>query len=161
MQNLVLQRMRPLGALALLAVGAVHLQQYIGEDYSKIPTIGPLFLLNAIAAGLVALGLLSPTRRLVGDRRAHGAVAALALAGVAIAVGALVALFISESSSLFGFSESGYRAAVVIAIVAEVTTTALLAPVAAVSLRARSGRRAGGRASASPARSWAGQGHSA
>ena len=40
---------RGLGALSLLAVGAVHLQQY--EDlYSAIPTIGNLFVVNFIAA---------------------------------------------------------------------------------------------------------------
>ena len=41
------------GALALLAVGLVHLQQYL-KLYSEIPTIGPLFLLNF--AGATALG---------------------------------------------------------------------------------------------------------
>src|SRR5262245_44828699 len=35
---------RVLGALALLAVGIIHLQQYV-ETYSEIPTIGPLFVL--------------------------------------------------------------------------------------------------------------------
>jgi hypothetical protein len=40
---------RVLGALSLLAVGAVHLQQYF-ELYSSIPTIGTLFLLNVVGA---------------------------------------------------------------------------------------------------------------
>jgi hypothetical protein len=47
---------RVLGALALLAVGGVHLQQYVYDYFSVIPTIGPLFLVNFIAA--TALGLL-------------------------------------------------------------------------------------------------------
>lgn len=59
----------------------------------------------------------------------------LAVAGVMIALGSLVALYISETSSLFGFSESGYRVPIIIAIVAEVVTILLLEPPAAVGLR--------------------------
>ena len=58
----------------------------------------------------------------------------MALAALAIAIGSLVALFISESGSLFGFTEFGYRLPVVVAIVAEAATIALLGPVATVSL---------------------------
>ncbi len=46
----------------------------------------------------------------------------LALGAVAIAVGSLIALFIAETSLLFGFSEDGYDTPVVIAIVSEVAT---------------------------------------
>jgi hypothetical protein len=126
--------MRFIGALAILAVGAVHLQQYIGEDYSAIPTIGTLFLLNAIGSAVVGIGLLAPIRRLAASPRADAAIGLLALGAVAIAVGSLVALFISESGSLFGFSESGYRAAIVVAIIAEAATIALLVPVAVLNL---------------------------
>jgi hypothetical protein len=59
----------------------------------------------------------------------------LAGAGVAIAAGSLIALFISESGKLFGFSETGYGTAIVLAIVAEALTVVLLTPVAVVSLR--------------------------
>src|SRR5437763_4917040 len=48
---MILRSMRFLGALALLAVGAVHLQQYIAADYRAIPTIGPLFLLMQSGRG--------------------------------------------------------------------------------------------------------------
>lgn len=137
----VLGLTRFLGALALLAVGAVHLQQYIGADYSSIPTIGPLFLLNAIGAGVVGILLLLPFDRKLAHRPANASVALLALAGVAIAVGALAALFISESTSLFGFSENGYRAAVVAAIAAEAATVLLLGPVAVAGLRRLFGER--------------------
>jgi hypothetical protein len=125
-----LRAMRILGALALVAVGAVHLQQYIGADYRTVPTIGPLFLLNAIGAGIVALGLLAPVGRAISGRRAELAVGLLATAGVLIAVGSLAGLFISESGSLFGFSESGYRTPIVIAIVTEALTILFLLPVA-------------------------------
>jgi hypothetical protein len=60
---MVLRAIRLLGALAVLATGAVHLQQYLGADYKAIPTIGPLFLLNAIASGIVGVSLLLPIDR--------------------------------------------------------------------------------------------------
>jgi hypothetical protein len=131
---MILRGMRILGALAVLAVGAVHLQQYLGADFRMIPTVGSLFLLNAIGSGIVGVGLLVSEQRVLTGRKADGAVAMFAIAALAIAVGSLVALFISESGSLFGFSESGYRAAVVVAIISEAATILLLAPVAAVSL---------------------------
>jgi hypothetical protein len=126
---------RLLGALSILGVGAVHLQQYSGNGYSTVPTIGTLFLLNAISAGVVGFGLLLPLERMLGKRRGNAAVGVLALAGVAIAVGSLVALFISETGTLFGFSEGGYRSVIVIAIVVEALATVLLTPLAAVSIR--------------------------
>lgn len=125
---------RLLGALSILGVGAVHLQQYI-TGYSAVPTIGTLFLLNAISAGLVGFGLLLPLRRMLGANRGNGAVGMLALAGVAIAVGSLIALFISETGTLFGFSEDGYETPIVIAIVVEAMSAVLLTPVAAINIR--------------------------
>ena len=94
--------------------------------YNVLPTIGTLFLLNAISAGVVGFGLLLPIERLFGERF----VGSLALGAVAIAIGSLIALFISETSVLFGFSEDGYDTPVVIAIASEVATVVLLAPVA-------------------------------
>jgi hypothetical protein len=134
---MVLRGTRRLGASALLAVGAVHLEQYLGNGYDAIPTIGALFLLNAVGSAVVALGLLAPVERMLRDR-APVAIGLLATGGVAIAVGSLVALFISESTSLFGFSEDGYSTAIVVAIIAEVGTVALLTPVVAVAI-ARAG----------------------
>jgi hypothetical protein len=139
----ILRAMRFIGALAVLAVGAVHLQQYIGENYSAIPTIGTLFLLNAIGSAVIGIGLLAPIKRVAADHSADAAIGLLALGAVAIAVGSLVALFISESGGLFGFSESGYRAAIVIAIVAEATTIALLFPVAVLNFAHVVSRRRG------------------
>lgn len=137
---MVLRTTRRLGAVALLVVGGVHLQQYLGAGYNQIPTIGTLFLLNAIVAAVVAVGLLAPIELAVSERRAERAVAVLAIAGVAIAAGALIALFISESSGLFGFTEFGYDTPILIAIASEVATVVLLAPVAAFSLARPSGR---------------------
>lgn len=122
------------GALALLVTGAVHLQLYEGADYAVIPTIGTLFMLNFVAATVLGLSLLvPPTRRPASapamlDR-------ALALAGIAVAGGALVALMISEHTPLFGFREYGYRFVIVLAIVAEATAVLSLT---AFLIRARS-----------------------
>ena len=131
---MMLQITRRVGALAVLAVGAVHLQQYL-TGYNVLPTVGPLFLLNAIGAGVIGFALLAPLHRLLGDRRGDLAGGALAVLAVAIALGSLLALYISETGTLFGFSEDGYSTAVVIAIIAEVATVVLLTPVAAISLR--------------------------
>jgi hypothetical protein len=75
------------------------------------------------------------------DRPANAAAAVPAATGLLIVVGSPVFLFISESSSLFGFSESGYRTPVVIAIIAEGATVLLLAPVLATSLAGALHRR--------------------
>lgn len=130
MQSPTLRFMRVLGALAVLAVGAVHLQQYAGSGYNAVPTIGPLFLLNGIAAGIIGVALLLPLERWMSARSSDAAVGILAVGAVAIAIGALIALFISEASSLFGFSEHGYDSAIVTAIAAEAATILLLVPVA-------------------------------
>ena len=46
------QAARRLGAVAVLATGAVHLQQYIVQNVWFYPTIGALFLLNVIGCGV-------------------------------------------------------------------------------------------------------------
>jgi hypothetical protein len=135
---MTLQLIRRLGVLAILVTGGVHLQQYLG-DYHSIPTIGPLFLLNAIGSAVVAVGLLLPLERWLGARRGEVAVGLLALGGVAIAVGALIGLYIAETSTLFGFSEGTLEPVMWIAIVAEIASLVLLAPLTAAGLRAQVG----------------------
>lgn len=96
------------GALAVLATGADHLQQYTANQFSTVPTIGTLFLLNFIAATVIGVGLLLPLGR-VTKRLADALHALLAISGVGIAATSLIGLWISESSSLFGFSEHECR----------------------------------------------------
>jgi hypothetical protein len=157
---MIARTLRLLSGLFIFATGAVHLQQYLGAGYSSIPTIGPLFLLNAIAAAVVAIGLFAPLEAILDRRASHLTVALLAIAGAAIAIGSLIALFISEGGTLFGFHESGYRSAIVLAIVAEGVSLALTVPLAALSLkRMRSSPRPAGREpQAWGSRSW--QSHS-
>jgi hypothetical protein len=136
---MTLQLMRRAGAFSLLVVGGVHLQQYLGP-YQAVPTIGPLFLLNAIGAGVVALGLMLPIERWLG-RRSEVAIGALSLGGAAIALGSLIALYIAETSTLFGFSEGPIDTAIWIAILSEVAAVLLLAPVAVSDLLRSSSSR--------------------
>jgi hypothetical protein len=109
---------RALGAVALLVVGGVHLEQYSVAHFSVIPTIGPLFLVNFIAASAIGLVLLIPIRAAVGRRRLVFD-SVVALAGIGVASGAFIALLISEHTPVFGFMEYGYRLEIVIALMAE------------------------------------------
>jgi hypothetical protein len=113
------------GALALLAVGLDHLQQYAEDSYSVIPTIGTLFALNFASASVITAGLFAPVQKLPG-RAGRVAVPLLALSGIGVAAGSLAGLFASETSGLFGFMETGYRSAIVISIALEAATIALL-----------------------------------
>jgi hypothetical protein len=116
---------RYLGALAVLATGVAHIEQYAVDGYSTVPTIGTLFLLNLIAAVVIAVGLIAPLRRVIG-RYTDAVRAVVAIGGIGLAVLSLAGLFVSETSGLFGFVEHGYRMAIVVAIVAEVAATILL-----------------------------------
>jgi hypothetical protein len=132
---------RTLGALSLLTVGAVHLQQYL-TLYSAIPTIGTLFVLNFAGATAMGLGLLAPLE-LIG-RRGSAAVALLALGGVGLSATAFVFLLVSERTPLFGFQEPGYDPpALMAARVAELTTVVLLGGylLSRLARRLRLGRR--------------------
>jgi hypothetical protein len=98
---------RALGALAVLAVGVIHLHEY-NKLYSAIPTIGTLFVLNFAVATAIAVGLLAPIERLLGGRLGAVAVGLLALGGIGLAATAFVFLAIAEHTPLFGFMEPGY-----------------------------------------------------
>jgi len=117
---------RYLGAVSILLVGVVHAQQYYDAYFSVVPTIGTLFLLSFVGAGVVGAVLLAPVRRLgrtIGDL----ILVLAALGAIGIAAGSLVSLLISEYMPLFGFMESGYRLAIVLALVFDGLATAFLA----------------------------------
>jgi hypothetical protein len=114
------------GALALLVVGGVHLEQYYVASFSVVPTIGPLFLANFIGGTVFGVVLLVPMRR--GAGRAWLLLDSLvALAGIGLSVGAFAGLLVSEHTPLFGFMEHGYRLEIVLALAAEAVATASLA----------------------------------
>jgi hypothetical protein len=125
-RSIVAQAFRYLGAAAVLATGVAHIEQYSVDNYSTVPTIGTLFLLNFIASIVIAVGLIVPLRRVTGNYT-DAVRALLALAGIGLAVLSIAALLVSESSGLFGFVEHGYRMAIVVAIIVEVAATIFLA----------------------------------
>ena len=116
---------RYLGAVSILFVGAVHAQQYYQAYFSIVPTIGTLFLLSFIGAGIVGTTLFMPAR-LLGRRVGDLILSVAALGAIGIALGTLVSLLISEYRPLFGFMESGYRLAVVLTLLFDGMTTVLL-----------------------------------
>ena len=124
-RDLVAVVARYLGAISILLVGVVHAQQYYGAYFSVVPTIGPLFLLSFIGAGIVGAVLLAPVQRL-GRQLGSALLVLAALGAIGIAAGTFVSLLISEYTPLFGFMESGYRLAVWLTLVFDVMTTVFL-----------------------------------
>ncbi len=84
-----------IGAVITVLSGLVHLKLWQGPPpYKLVPTIGPLFLLQAISG--VALGLiLLVTQRLV-----------VVLACVGLLAGTALGLILSVKVGLFGFQDS-------------------------------------------------------
>lgn len=124
--------LRVTGALALLAMGVIHLQRYLGADYSAIPTIGTLFLLNFVGALVLAIALLGPIERIAGRRGAS----LVAAAGAGMAATSIAFLLISEHTTLFGFREAGYGPAIVLALAVEAVAVVALVAFLAVRLSA-------------------------
>jgi len=117
-RNILAQLGLFVGAAGVLATGADHFYEYSANNFSTVPTIGTLFLLNFIAATVVGVGLLLPLQR-VGTLLGAGLRALLAVSGVGIAATSLIGLWVSESASLFGFTDYGLRTTIAVAIVAE------------------------------------------
>ena len=116
---------RILGALLLLFVGADHYYEYSVDDYSVVPTIGTLFLLNFVSATAIGVILLAPLERIL-HRFGRVTLQLAALSGFGIAATSLVALLVSEHTKLFGFMESNYRPAIIVAIVSEASAAVIL-----------------------------------
>jgi len=121
--------LRAVGALSVLVVGAVHLEQYFAEHFNVVPIIGPLFALNFVGATLIGLGLLVPGRRM---RPLH---LLLSLGGIGLAATAFVFLFVSEHQPLFGFQDYGFRTEIVVAVAAEAAAVVTLAGYLVARLR--------------------------
>ena len=103
-----------IGSAGLLAwIGYIHLHLWL-EGYRQIPTDGPLFLLDAIAAFVLAAVVLAWPRPLAG----------LVAAGyTASTIGALV---ISLTVGLFGFHESIHASFVTESLIVEAVTVLAL-----------------------------------
>jgi hypothetical protein len=142
---------RVTAALLLLFVGADHYYEYSHRDYSVIPTIGTLFLLDFLAATVLGLLLLAPLRRLP---RALGtpALALVAAGGALLAGSSLLALLVSEQTKLFGFMEQNYRPEIVVAIASEAAAAVALGVLAAMLVRRSRGGFRGPAERAAPGR---------
>ena len=128
-----------LGAALLLFVGADHYYEYAARDYSVIPTIGTLFLLNFVSATIVGLALFMPLERIY-RRFGSVALAVTAASGAGIAASSLLALLVSEQTKLFGFMEYNYRPEILVAIASEAAAMLVLATLALLAASAaRSG----------------------
>jgi len=118
------------GAVAVLVSGWVHFYLYFRGGYRGIApeaigglTISRSFAMNAIAAVVIAEGLVLATRfrALVLPAAAGGALFGVATIG---------AYLLSRTSGLLGFEESATTSKAIIALVAEAVAVLALTPVA-------------------------------
>ena len=117
--------LRLAAATALLVGGLVHLQLYF-DGYRSINRIGPSFLANAIASGVVAAAVAVRKDWFVR------------LAGIAVAVGTLVAFVLSRrGDGLFNFREQGLAPSpqALVALVVEIVAILALAASFTPSIR--------------------------
>lgn len=122
------------GAGLLLATGAIHLDLYL-TGYRAIPTIGPLFVLQTVAAFGLAVAVLATSGW------------AAAVLGAAFAVATLGGYLLSVWVGLFGFREVRTTAG----IAAGVVEVAAVGVLAALALPAITTAVRGRRATPSPA----------
>jgi len=115
------------GAVLLIASASIHLDLYL-TGYRTIPTIGWLFLLQVIAAYLLAAGILVTQVLLTFASRLAAA------GGAAFSLGTLAGYLLSLKVGLFGFTEVRTTAGIVAAIVD-------VAAFAALTLAIDQGRR--------------------
>ena len=98
--------LRALGALLLLANGAVHLQRY-NESYQYVENINRLFVVDAILAALLAIYVL-----FVGSTWSLGL-------GILFQVGTIAALLYAHSQPLADFVQTDLDGWPTVAIVVE------------------------------------------
>jgi hypothetical protein len=116
--------MRVVVAAAILVGGWVHFSLW--QEYGAIPSVGPMFLMDAIFSVFVAAALLVADDLFV------------LVVSIGFQVGALGALAMSYYSSLFGFHNPVISTDSVVAIASE--SLALVILLALVATRLRTGR---------------------
>lgn len=104
--------LRFIGTGFILVNGGVHLYLW-SHDYRHMPVIGPLFLLNAVAAVLIAAALLW---------KPEGITTPL---GLLLSAGTFSAFVLAATVGLFGFT-AGWDLKAVLAAVAEIGAILLL-----------------------------------
>ena len=111
--------LRVAGALLLVVSSCIHLGLYL-TGYRTIPTIGWLFLVQAVVAFILAVGALVTHSRLV------------AVAGAAFALSTLGCYLLAVWIGLFGFKEIRTRAGIAAGLI-EVAAFATLALAVAIT----------------------------
>jgi hypothetical protein len=102
-----MERVSRLCAVAFVAVsGLIHLQLW-QSGYRGIPNIGRLFMANVVVSAALALAVLVRSN------------VRLNLAGVVFSAGSLVALVLSRTVGIFGFTERAWTDQAVQATTAE------------------------------------------
>ncbi len=122
--------LRIVGAGLLAATGGIHLDLYL-TGYRTIPTIGPLFLLQVIAAFVLAAGILVLRNW------------AVSAAGALFALSTLGGYLLSVWVGLFGFKEVRTTAGIVAGVLEVACFAALAAASLATMPTSASGRVAG------------------
>jgi hypothetical protein len=116
---------RILSALALLAMGGIHLYLVL-DDVGGL--LGVLFVLNAIGGVLLAIAMLAAPRRLL---------AIASVLSLLFIVGTLLALILALTVGLFGITETLDFTLVPTTLVVESIGTVVLAVTTALALRMR------------------------
>ena len=108
------------------AIAGIHLDLWAAYGYRHIPTIGPLFLLNALAGGALALTcLVLPTRYL----------APVSISTGLFALGTVTGLVVSCNVGLFGFAETTRAPLFATSLTVEAATVISALCLAALSAR--------------------------
>ena len=110
-----------LGAAAVAMSASIHLHLWL-DGYSRIATIGPLFLLQAIGGFTLAFAILVLRR------------ATVALAGAGYLLATMVGFLLSVNVGLFGFQDSWSASFATTAFAAEAAGIVLLLAAAAESI---------------------------
>jgi hypothetical protein len=110
--------MKPIARVAaatfVLVGGGIHLELW-RSGYRSIDYIGPMFMANVVLSVVLALALL-----IRPDVR-------VAVAGVAFSVGSLIALVLSRTTGLLGFTERAWTDMAVQATTAEIGAVVAIA----------------------------------
>ncbi len=115
MSRLLARSTPPPLAYALLAAAALFAfvagfdhARLFHRGYAEVELVGPLFLLNGVATGLVVVAFLA-------DR-----IALFVVGVLGIQIGSIVSILLSHSAGFFGFREGGYDLDAAIILGAEV-----------------------------------------
>jgi hypothetical protein len=113
---------RSVAAVLLLGGGIVHFNLW-SSGYRHIPNIGPLFLANFVGSIALAAAVMTSRRTSV------------AFAGITFAAGSLVALVLSRTVGVFGFTETIWTTQALKTLATEVGAIAALGTVLVMQRR--------------------------